>query len=82
MSLQRNIRVGGVLTTGVVLLFALAPFGMCQNALVQEVEPGVDPLPWTVYRLCDHEMFHQAFCIKSYTQGENTLLGAVISTGG
>ncbi len=39
MSLQRNFRVGGVLTTGVVLLFALAPFGMCQNALVQEVEP-------------------------------------------
>ena len=39
MSLQRNFRIGGVLSTGVVLLFALAPVGMCQSSSVQEVEP-------------------------------------------
>ena len=43
---------------------------------------GVDPLSWTVYRFSDHEMFRQAFCIKSYTQGESSSLGVVISTSG
>ena len=43
---------------------------------------GVDPLSWTVYRFSDHEMFQQAFCIKSYTQGESSSLGVVISTSG
>ena len=43
---------------------------------------GVDPLSWTVYRFSDHEMFQQAFCIKSYIQGESSSLGVVISTSG
>ena len=43
------------------------------------IQTGVDPLLWTVYRFSGHEMFQQPFCIKSYTQGESTLLSAVIS---
>ena len=43
---------------------------------------GVAPLSWTVYRLCDHEMFQQPFCIKSYPQGESSSLGVVISFSG
>ena len=39
MSLQRNFRVGGVSTTAVVLLFALAPLSMCRIAAAQEGEP-------------------------------------------
>ena len=41
---------------------------------------GVAQVRWTVYRLCDHEMFQQPFCIKSYIQGENSTLVAVISS--
>jgi len=40
MSVQRNIRVGGVSTTAVVLLFALTPLGMCRIAAAQQAEPG------------------------------------------
>jgi hypothetical protein len=39
MSLQRKFRVGGVSTTAVVLLFALAPLSMCRIAAAQEGEP-------------------------------------------
>jgi hypothetical protein len=46
------------------------------------LQAGVAPLSWTVYRLCDHEMFQHPFCIKSYTQDESSSLGVVISTSG
>ncbi len=39
MSLQRNFKFGGVSTTVAVLLFALAPLGMCMSAPAQQVEP-------------------------------------------
>jgi len=38
--LQRIFRVGGVCTTGAMLLLALAPVGMCQTASVQKEEPA------------------------------------------
>jgi len=40
MSFQRNFKVGGVSKTAAVLLFALAPLGMCVSASAQQVEPG------------------------------------------
>jgi len=38
MSLQRNFRIGEAFATGVVLLFALPPCAMSQDASVQEAE--------------------------------------------
>ena len=39
MSLRCIFRVGSVVTTGAVLLLALAPIGMCQTTPVQKEEP-------------------------------------------
>ena len=41
MFAQPNIRLGGVCTTGIVLLFVLTPVGVCQTVSNQKEEPAL-----------------------------------------